>query len=241
MARSAPHARRLVPAAVCTFARALRPRVLNVSRATHSVANEECEVLIVGSAPVGLFLANTLRSHGVQTTLIDQCHALSTHPQAHYINARTMEIIKHTTTHVHKHVTERASANGAQLMDTRKRTNSQDASEHTHYSDAYWTRFAVKSAVFGSELATIHNNTHTQMQAQDLEFRVSSECESVHLSQSALTPILLAEYNAHAPTARFNTRLTALSHNGGGRVGEYVDAHVEGADGRKGAQFERAT
>lgn len=54
--------------------------------------------LIVGGGPTGLFLANLLQSYQVPFTLLE---AQSTqeqfrHPQAHFLNTRTMELIRHT-------------------------------------------------------------------------------------------------------------------------------------------------
>jgi 2-polyprenyl-6-methoxyphenol hydroxylase-like FAD-dependent oxidoreductase len=55
-------------------------------------------VLIVGGGPTGLFLANLLQSYQIPFTLLE---AQSTqqrfkHPQAHFLNTRTMEVLRHT-------------------------------------------------------------------------------------------------------------------------------------------------
>jgi 2-polyprenyl-6-methoxyphenol hydroxylase-like FAD-dependent oxidoreductase len=54
-------------------------------------------ILIVGGGPVGLFLANLLQQYQVDFVLLEQYTAAEKfrHPQAHFINTRSMEIIKH--------------------------------------------------------------------------------------------------------------------------------------------------
>lgn len=52
------------------------------------------QVLIVGGGPVGLVLSKLLRRFGVQCILLERRLGLRNHPQAHYINTRTMEIMR---------------------------------------------------------------------------------------------------------------------------------------------------
>ena len=58
---------------------------------------KETGVLIVGGGPVGLLLANLLQRHNTRFTLLEKClpEEKFRHPQAHFINTRSMEIIKH--------------------------------------------------------------------------------------------------------------------------------------------------
>lgn len=49
------------------------------------------DVLIVGGGPIGLTLAVLLRAHGVTVTVVEAHTALSTHPKARGISARSME------------------------------------------------------------------------------------------------------------------------------------------------------
>jgi 2,4-dichlorophenol 6-monooxygenase len=52
------------------------------------------DVAIVGAGPVGLFLSNLLKSYGVSHVLIDRKSSPVVHPQAHFFNSRSMELLQ---------------------------------------------------------------------------------------------------------------------------------------------------
>ena len=54
----------------------------------------EKDVLIVGGGPAGLVLSNLLNRMSVSSILVESSPTPSTHPQAHFINTRTMEILR---------------------------------------------------------------------------------------------------------------------------------------------------
>ncbi|XVF85191.1 hypothetical protein PTKIN_Ptkin17bG0098600 [Pterospermum kingtungense] len=51
-------------------------------------------VLIVGAGPVGLVLSILLTKFGVKCTVLEKNKGFSRHPQAHFINNRTMEVFR---------------------------------------------------------------------------------------------------------------------------------------------------
>ncbi|XP_039017976.1 2,4-dichlorophenol 6-monooxygenase-like [Hibiscus syriacus] len=51
-------------------------------------------VLIVGAGPVGLVLSILLNKFGVQCSVLEKNKGFSQHPQAHFINNRTMEVFR---------------------------------------------------------------------------------------------------------------------------------------------------
>ena len=51
-------------------------------------------VAIVGAGPVGLTLALLLSKYGVRSTVVERLAAPSVHPQAHFINVRSMEVFR---------------------------------------------------------------------------------------------------------------------------------------------------
>jgi 2-polyprenyl-6-methoxyphenol hydroxylase-like FAD-dependent oxidoreductase len=52
-------------------------------------------VAIVGAGPTGLTLSALLSRAGVQSVVLEKEPALTDHPQAHFINLRSMEIFRH--------------------------------------------------------------------------------------------------------------------------------------------------
>ena len=56
-------------------------------------------VAIVGAGPVGLTLALLLSKFGVRSTVVERLPAPSVHPQAHFINVRSMEVFRSITNH----------------------------------------------------------------------------------------------------------------------------------------------
>ncbi|KAM3572825.1 hypothetical protein VYU27_005184 [Nannochloropsis oceanica] len=52
-------------------------------------------VLIAGAGPVGLTLSALLSRYGVPNLVFEKSPTLSLHPQAHFINCRTMELFRH--------------------------------------------------------------------------------------------------------------------------------------------------
>lgn len=52
-------------------------------------------VAIVGAGPAGLTLSALLSQFGVPSVLLEKASELPTHPQAHFINLRSMEVLRH--------------------------------------------------------------------------------------------------------------------------------------------------
>ncbi|XP_057840038.2 uncharacterized protein LOC131049948 isoform X2 [Cryptomeria japonica] len=57
-------------------------------------AEEHVPVLIVGAGPVGLVLSLLLTKLGVKCAVIEKSQQFKQHPQAHFINNRTMEVFR---------------------------------------------------------------------------------------------------------------------------------------------------
>lgn len=72
--------------------RALSPRFAS---ARPSLAPSAIPVAIVGAGPAGLTLSTLLSQFGVPSVLVEKEPRLPVHPQAHFINLRTMEIMRH--------------------------------------------------------------------------------------------------------------------------------------------------
>lgn len=61
----------------------------------HQLTRSSAPVAIVGAGPAGLTLSALLSKFGVPSILLERAAALPTHPQAHFINLRSMEIMRH--------------------------------------------------------------------------------------------------------------------------------------------------
>lgn len=69
----------------------------NLSTSKAALENESpphFPVGIVGGGPVGLLMSALLSSKGIQHCLLERRLEPTTHPQAHFMSARTMEILK---------------------------------------------------------------------------------------------------------------------------------------------------
>lgn len=79
-----------------------RPRSLSATSSPPGSSPEQKRALaqsipvaIVGAGPAGMTLSSLLSRFRVPSILLEKTSALPTHPQAHFINVRTMEIMKH--------------------------------------------------------------------------------------------------------------------------------------------------
>ncbi|KAK3254279.1 hypothetical protein CYMTET_35807 [Cymbomonas tetramitiformis] len=76
--------------------------VRSIFASSHSAKNftsadalpNEAPVVIIGAGPTGLTLSLLLSRLGVQSLLLERSKELTSHPQAHFVNNRTMEIFR---------------------------------------------------------------------------------------------------------------------------------------------------
>nr|GMD87621.1 putative polyketide hydroxylase isoform X1 [Ipomoea batatas] len=63
---------------------------------SHSINGEDpiFPVLIIGAGPVGLALSILRTNLGVKCAVLEKSKVFSTHPQAHFINNRSMEVFR---------------------------------------------------------------------------------------------------------------------------------------------------
>lgn len=69
-------------------------RQLSITNTFQVEEDAKLPVLIVGAGPVGLVLSILLTKLGVKCALVDKATRFSKHPQAHFINNRSMEIFR---------------------------------------------------------------------------------------------------------------------------------------------------
>ncbi|KAJ0037565.1 hypothetical protein Pint_23669 [Pistacia integerrima] len=71
----------------------IQSRALSDSK-TFSTNDAVLPVLIVGAGPVGLFLSMLLTKLGIKCSVLEKNKSFSKHPQAHFINNRSMELFR---------------------------------------------------------------------------------------------------------------------------------------------------
>lgn len=74
------------------------------ARAANNHHSSRVPVVIVGAGPSGLFLSRLLDSFGTPSIVLEASPSLTTHPQAHFLNTRTMEVLRHSLPTVYKRV-----------------------------------------------------------------------------------------------------------------------------------------
>ena len=129
-------------------------------------------MLIVGGGPVGLTMSILLSRLGVDSLLIERRAEATTHPQAHFINARTSEVFR-PLLGLERHV---AAA--------------QPPLEH-------WRRFAYCTRMIGG--ATLAVVDHFDEDRAETPIDPESPTSPFHFSQSRLEPALFARAVAAHP------------------------------------------
>lgn len=79
---------------VSVQARARRERAAATAAAGAAADKTDFPVCIVGGGPVGLLLSSLLSQYKVRHCLLERRAVPTSHPQAHFINARSMEILQ---------------------------------------------------------------------------------------------------------------------------------------------------
>lgn len=120
-------------------------------------------VAIVGGGPTGLTLSLLLSSFGVSNVVVERKAQVSEHPQAHFINMRTMEVFRQIGT-----------------LDEDVRAKSPPIRE--------WRTFRYCESVLGHNFGEIdHFDEYAETSAK------LSPTEVAHLSQNRLLPLMLEE------------------------------------------------
>lgn len=70
--------------------------MINASLASIKSGVLRTKVTVVGAGPVGLLTSKLLSSYNIPHILVERRNDHRDHPQAHYLTARTMEILRST-------------------------------------------------------------------------------------------------------------------------------------------------
>ncbi|KAI8463562.1 MAG: hypothetical protein J3K34DRAFT_526882, partial [Monoraphidium minutum] len=161
-------------------------------------ASRDVPVVIVGAGPSGLVLSCLLSAYGVRHVVLERAAALTQHPQAHFINHRTMEVLRHL---------------GGGLSEAVSRASP---------PLRQWRRFLYCDSMTGGTLGEVDH-----FPGQERPFLEDASPEPVtHLSQNRLLPLLLRRAAAAAaagkPAGGGGGGGGGGSIGGGGSLGEVL-------------------
>ena len=147
----------------------------------------EVSVLIAGGGPTGLTLGALLARFGVESLVVEKKPSTCTHPQAHSISGRTMEVFR--LLGIDRAVQERG-------LDLRKCNG-----------------IRLVTSLTGTELANLQMPLSPEHIAA---MRALSPCPRASTPQDLVEPLLLEQLLKHSGQIRFNTRLTGFDQDGDG-------------------------
>jgi len=171
------------------------------SRAVGHGADQPLPVAIIGGGPVGLTLGLLLSKLGVRTTVLERLPTPSSHPQAHFINVRSMEVFRSLLDRDGRSVAEAITA----LARPREE----------------WSRFLYSAGpvLGGVSLGATHHFPPETLAA----IRGQSPELPTHLPQHQLVPLLL-DAIAHRPAhtapcdVRWGAQCTSIAQRAEGGV-----------------------
>ncbi len=163
------------------------------------------QVGICGGGPTGLLLSSLLSRYGISNMVVERNKVPSTVPQAHFINIRSMEVLRHALGGLDRAVTEKMPP-----LD-------------------HWRDFSVCQSVLGRELARID---HFKDKGIAPALQRLSPTMVGNLSQSELVPMLLEDARKWGDdeTVLMDTELFALKQSASGVVLQCVQGR--GGSGR---------
>eukprot|EP00941_MAST-03F_sp_MAST-3F-sp1_P005794 g5794.t1 len=146
----------------------------------------EIDVLIVGAGPCGLVLQGLLESSISQLSVlvVDSASGPTEHPQAHFLHQRTMEILRSLNPNVEKYIKE-------------------EAAPIEEWRNFVYCRSVLEAASEDS-VSVDHFKDFSITELEKL-----SPCQPVHLPQTRLIPILLAELDKDS-SVHYGLKLAGL-------------------------------
>ncbi len=190
---------------------------------------EEVPVAIIGAGPVGLTLSMLLARHGVRSIVLEQRLHATEHPQAHFINTRSMEIFRE----VGGHELEQRIREAAPPLDTwrqfiycRSLLGPKDEAllgVDDHYAAQPWPRLPPinRSNKNNNSSSSSSNRDNDVARVGDGEPALNllarlSATAPVHLAQTHLQPILTEEARERGIDVRYGARFAGLQQDATG-------------------------
>ncbi|GMH41411.1 hypothetical protein BSKO_09321 [Bryopsis sp. KO-2023] len=167
------------------------------------------DVIVVGAGPAGLTLASLLARFGVSVTVLEKQHELTTHPQAHFINHRSMEVFRGLDG-----LAERIVEASPPLE--------------------YWRKFVYCESVIGKVLGDVD---HFAGQQTALKGDLSPE-PVTHFSQHRLVPLLYDSAVQAGARVLFEKQVVGISDRDRDGVEVSVEAKGKGGVGPENVTLE---
>ena len=179
-------------------------------RHVQSMHKIQTPVAIVGGGPTGLILSIMLSQFNVPSSLFearseDEVHL---HPQAHYLNLRTMEILKHYIPSVYEKVVAKAP-----LVQHWESFNFSHSVMGRRIARVVHPVKGIQTGQNGNGILVSHDNWKTNQSKHHLQNSESSRCsicDPIHLAQNKFNRILLQE--ARRMSELVTTGTTTISY-----------------------------
>lgn len=159
-----------------------KSRFIIIKRGLSTTIPEQTNIVIIGGGPTGLLLSSLLSSYNQQHVLLEARSEddVMSHPQAHYINLRSMEILRHYVPHVYSGVLK-----GMAPAET-------------------WEHFRFGASVLGRQLGKVKHDVQGQHYAKN-ECH-PSPCRVGHLAQNKFCQLLLDEANTRIASMHLSAK-----------------------------------
>jgi len=173
---------------------------------TSTPKRQQWPVVIVGAGPTGLTTALLLSKYNVPCLVVEKSPSLTTHPQAHFINHRTMEVfrsLKYTLQLSNDHLSSLSSSSSSLPSPSSPPSYTSLASEIEELMPplSEWRRFIYcSSMVGGSDDDQVFGTVdHFPGQVDSSRNDLYSPEPVAHLSQNRLLPLLARRVVEEAP------------------------------------------
>ena len=186
-------------------------RLLSARSATSSSSTIHTPILIVGAGPSGLLLSNLLSSYGTPSLVLEAASSPTAHPQAHFLNTRTMEILRHCLPSIYQRVQQEMPPvhQWKYFRFGHDMTNSM--AQVVHPVD----RPLQANVDANGKLVAIANEADTSSSDQDDSAGTPlSSCTVGHLAQHTFCKIL-QEAEAPNATVEYNTPVVGIDYENG--------------------------
>lgn len=173
--------------------------VISLFSSSRNIRNKEIAykpIVIIGGGPSGIYLSSLLSSSNIPSILLERksYKELTTHPQAHYINLRSLEILRHCSSSLYQNILKA-------MPDINT-----------------WEYFRFSYSVLGNRLCNVlHNVNRTNKNRNANKYSSGSsvidDISCVHLSQNKFWRLLYDDAISCNSEIHLSTNVNNISYN----------------------------